>query len=350
MPLSVFTMANAVEFLLALFSGTNAAELRDVPLGECHGCEVTCFEDCSLKYYREIMADDMLLQVKEPVKKSPKNGTSNLTNIGKQYAECLKDDQCPCPKEDAKAAAANSKDKKALLQTKNSTCSLAQGSCALECSRKVVSKAHAKLDAKKKAQAAKKKTALMFLEKDYPIHSVQVGVFSKGHMNLAECHKFCLAATCGCDKTPGLDSIDKLFKAIKANDAAEPGEKDFSHRGDKNNEKGGGVIDTHSSYQFRPAKIEECAKGIIGKKVSKGLWIDFGFGLRGEREVCSKEMLEKVFGPGDHKNKKKLCASTKSDDAKWGCVWNEKKGFCGVGFSPNLHCLKRYINDPSKLL
>jgi len=189
----------------------------------------------------------------------------------------------------------------------------------------------------------------MFLEKDYPIHSVQVGVFSKGHMNLQECHKFCLAATCGCDKVPGLDTIDKLFKAIKANDAAEPGEKDFTHRGDINNRKGGGVVDTHFTYQFAPAKIEECAKGMIGKKVSKDLWIDFGEGVGGEVEICSPKMFEKVFGPGDHSKKKQLCQSTKSDDAKWGCIWNEKKGYCGVGFSPNLRCQTRFIRDPSRL-
>jgi len=342
-------MATLLVLLLAFFAHTRAADLRDVPLGECHGCEVTCLEDCSLKYYREIMSDDFL-QVDEPAKKVPKNRTSNLTNIGKQYAECLKEDKCPCPKEDAKAAAARSTGEKALLQMKNTSCSLTQNSCAMECSTKVVSNAHAKLEAKKKAQSAKKKTALMFLEKSYPIHSVQVGVFSKGHMNLAECHKFCLAATCGCvARIQGKAGIDKLFKAIKANDAAEPGEKDFSHRGDVNNEHGGGVVDTHASYQFRPAKIEECAKGIIGKKVSKGLWIDFGFGLRGEREICSDDMLEKVFGPGDHKKKEKLCGSRKSDDAKWGCIWNEKKGYCGVGFSPNLRCQIKFIRDPSRL-
>jgi len=340
-------MTNFLVLLLACSSGIHAADLRDVPLGECHGCEVTCLEDCSLKYYREIIYDDNFIQVGDPKKNSPKNQTSNLTRIGKQYAECLQQDKCPCPKEDAKAA--NSHDPKVLLQTQNASCSLAQGSCALECSRKVVSKAHATLEAKTKAKSAKKKAALMFLEKDYPIHSVQVGVFSKGHMNLQECHKFCLAATCGCDKTPGLDTIDKLFKAIKANDAAEPGEKDFSHRGDINNRKGGGVVDTHFTYQFRPAKIEECAKGMIGKKVSKELYIDFGDGVGGEVEICSKEMFAKVFGPGDHSKKEKLCQSTKSDDAKWGCTWNEKKGYCGVGFSPNLRCQKRFIRDPSRL-
>jgi len=142
--------------LLALCSGTHAADLRDVPLGECHGCEVTCLEDCSLKYYREIIYDDNFLQVGEPAKNLPKTQTSNLTNIGKQYAECLKEDKCPCPKEDAKVTAANPSSKKAMMQMKNTTCNLGAESCAMECSKKVVSKAHAKLEAKK-AQSAKKR-------------------------------------------------------------------------------------------------------------------------------------------------------------------------------------------------
>merc|ERR1719359_1829300 len=112
-------------------------------------------------------------------------------------------------------------------------------------------------------------------------------------MNMDQCLKFCLAATCGCDKAPGLDTIEKLFDAIKENDAANPGEKDFGHRG--------AVEDTHSSEQFRPAKIEECAKGMIGKKVSKDLYIDMGAGVGGEYEICSAKFLARVFGPGDHK-------------------------------------------------
>jgi len=155
-------MANSLVLLLTAFVGTHAADLRDVPLGECHGCEVTCLEDCSLKYYREIMYDDFL-QVPEHAQKTPKNRTSNLTNLGKQYAECLKEDKCPCPKEDAKTAGTSSASHKALLQVKNTSCSFNQGSCALECSKKVVSTAHAKLEAKKKAQLAKKKMALMLL-------------------------------------------------------------------------------------------------------------------------------------------------------------------------------------------
>merc|ERR1719456_1746891 len=185
---------------------------------------------------------------------------------------------------------------------------------------KVLDKAHSKLEAKKSTKAYNKQ---VFLEKDYPIHSVQVGIFSRGAMTMDQCLKFCLAATCGCDKAPGLDTIDKLFKAIKQNDAANPGEKDFSHR-DGKDDAGGAVVDTYGSYKFRPAKIEECAKGMIGKKVSKGLYIDMGGGVGGELEICSKELMERIFGPGDHKDKMKMCKSTKSDDSKWGCVWNGK--------------------------
>jgi len=334
-------MNGIVGLLLVLSTGADAGALRDVPVGECHGCEVTCFEDCSLKYSREIMADDFIQIQVAP--KTENKTERKLTKIGEEYMDCLRSDKCPCPKEEAKAKNGTA----SFLQ--NATCAVQpQGaaSCAQGCSQKVVTVAHAKLEAKKNTKATKKQ---VFLEKDYPIHSVQVGIFAKGAMNMDQCLKFCLAATCGCDKAPGLDTIDKLVKAIKQNDAANPGEKDFSHREASSDgpDLGGAVADTHKSYKFRPAKIEECAKGMIGKKVSKGLYIDMGGGVGGELEICSKPLLERIFGPGDHSEKEKLCKSTKSDDADWGCVWNEKKGFCGVGFSPNLRCLKRYINDPT---
>jgi len=334
---------NMIIGALVVIVGASASRvaLRDVPLGECHGCEVTCFEDCSLKYDREILQDDSLIQT--PPK--PENKTAKkLTALGEEMKDCLQEEKCPCPKELAKTKGA--KNATAFLQ--NATCAVQSknaSSCAQDCSKKIFAKVieqtNAKLEAKKKAKNVKKQ---VFLEKDYPIHSVTVGVFSRGAMNMDQCLKFCLAATCGCDKAPGLDTIDKLFKAIKQNDAALPGEKDFSHH-----EPATAVADTHGSFKFRPAKIEECAKGMVGKKVNKGLWIDMGGGVGGELEICSDKLMERIFGPGDHSEKKKLCASTKSDDSKWGCVWNEKKGYCGVGFSPNLRCQKKYINDPSRL-
>merc|ERR1719428_1451714 len=285
------------------------------------------------------MADDFIQVPPKPQNKTARKPTA----IGTQMMDCLKEENCPCPKEQAKNATAKNGTAFVQAYVQNATCAVqpkGAASCAQGCAEKVLEKAHAKLEKKKNSKNVKKQ---VFLEKEYPIHSVTVGVFSRGAMNMDQCLKFCLAATCGCDKAPGLDTIDKLFKAIKQNDAALPGEKDFAHH-----EPATAVADTHGSYKFRPAKIEECAKGMIGKKVAKGLYIDMGGGVGGEIEICSKELMERIFGPGDHSEKMKLCKSTKSDDSKWGCVWNEKKGFCGVGFSPNLHCLKRYIGDPTK--
>merc|ERR1719160_2241599 len=273
-------MISTVGLIILLSAGTDAA-LRDVPVGECHGCEVTCFEDCSLKYSREIMQAD-LIQI--PPKMENKT-ERKFTKIGEEYVDCLKSEKCPCPKEEAKAAKGAKNGTASFLQ--NATCAIqpkGAASCAQGCSQKVVTAAHAKLEAKKMTKTTKKQ---VFLEKDYPIHSVQVGIFSRGAMNMDQCLKFCLAATCGCDKAPGLDTIDKLFKAIKQNDAANPGEKDFSHH-DGEDDMGGAVVDTYGSYKFRPAKIEECAKGMIGKKVAKGLYIDMGGGVGGEIEICSK--------------------------------------------------------------
>jgi len=318
-------------FLVAvtLVLGVQAVTILDVPLGECHGCEVTCFEDCSLKYDREIMQAD-LLQI-------PQGNHTGL--LKEKYGDCLTEDKCPCEKEDAKKAlVAAKKGQTALVQNASATCAVENVPCAAKCGQKVVSNFQSSLKAKS-TKPVKKQALLQ--KKEYPIHSVRVGVFSHGQMNMDQCLKFCLAATCGCDKAPGLDTIDKLFKAIKENDAAVPGEKDFSHH------KASAVKDTHQSEQFRPAEIKECAKGMIGKKVSKGLWIDMGDGVGGELEVCSKKFLERVFGPGDHSKQEDLCKSTKSDDAVWGCIWDDTKQACVVGFSPNLRCQKKFIRDPT---
>jgi len=320
--------------LFSVLSFSADAVLRDVPVGECHGCEVTCFEDCALKYDREIMQADFLqLEAHK----------GHVAKVTEEYSNCLIEDKCPCEKEKkkAEAEAKAAKGKTSLLQKKgNATgaCLLNDVPCAQKCSRKVVSKAEASL----KTKAPVQKQAL--IQREYPIHSVRVGVFSHGNMNMDQCLKFCLAATCGCDNVPSLDTIDRLVKAIKKNDATfgegyHPVEEAADHKG--------GVTDTHKSARFMPAEMKDCAKGMIGKKVSKGLFIDFGEGVGGEVEICSDDFMSRVFGPGDHSKMSKLCKSTKSDDSDWGCVWDDTKGKCVVGFSRNLVCQKKYFKDPS---
>merc|ERR1719313_185701 len=196
------------------------------------------------------MADDFFIQVPESTNNTSSKNLTIRTDIGREYVDCLKEENCPCPKEQAKAAKGVKKGT-ALLQTfaPNTTCAIQQNqtaaSCAAGCSNKVLERAHTKLEKKKNTKNGKKQVFLD-KEKHYPIHSVQVGIFSRGAMNMDQCIKFCLAGTCGCDKAPGLDTIDKLVKAIKQNDAALPGEKDFSHH-----EPATAVTDTHSSSQFR---------------------------------------------------------------------------------------------------
>lgn len=323
-------MMRILAVFFALTFSVDAA-LRDVPLGECHSCEVTCFEDCALKYDREIIQADFLQTETQ----------SHAARVTEDYKNCLIEDKCPCDKEKKKAEAA-AKGKLSLLQKKgNATgaCAVGDVPCAQKCSQKVVSKTEASL----KAKASTHQPAL--IQREYPIHSVRVGIFSKGAMNMDQCLKFCLAATCGCDGVKSLDTIDRLVKAIKKNDAVSGGvyhpvEEAANHKG--------AVVDTHRSAQFHPAEMVDCAKGIIGKKVSKNLWVDFGEGVGGEVEICSEKFMGKVFGPGDHKKKFDLCKSTKSDDAEWGCVWDDKKSRCVVGFSRNLACQKKYYDDPSK--
>merc|ERR1719375_119850 len=77
-------------------------------------------------------------------------------------------------------------------------------------------------------------------------------MFATGRQNLERCFKSCLAATCGCDDAPGMEAIDDLNGAIKANDMA----KDP-------------VDDSPPQWQYKKAEIVDCGKGMHGKKITK---------------------------------------------------------------------------------
>jgi len=290
----------------------------DVPLGECHQCEVTCFEDCGAKFQREIMDDDTFLQLRaEPLKNLTQE--NHTTAFVSKYTKCLEDDKCPC-KEDAK-----SKGKQLQLMAgdkKKGRCAVGEVPCAAKCSAKVADEEIASLT--KQAAPTDNTTKRSLLQKrNFPLHAVKIGSFSKGKMTLDHCFKYCLAATCGCADAPGFGD-DKLIKANKV---------------------AGGVTDTAPAAHYRPAKVEECAKGMPGKKVAKGLYIKLGGGPGGMAEVCTKDFISKVLGPdGDPAAVAKKCKSGASDDAKYGCVWDNKKGVCHVGFSPILRCQTQYFN------
>lgn len=297
--------------------------LSDVPLGECHECEVTCFEDCSLKYDREIIQMDMFLQ-------TPDKKVNRTAERNEEYTGCVKDN-CPCKKAAAEKPVAKGKAKALKLMVedkkKKGQCAVGEMSCASKCGQQVVQK-DAEL-AKAKNAAAPAKVSL--LQRDFPLHSVKINVFAKGAMNLDQCMKYCLSATCGCADAAGFANADQFKKAIEANAAI-----------------GGGVKDTPKSPQYRPAKIEECGKGMIGKKVASDLYIKLEGGPGGMYEVCSKKFLSKLLGPsGDVDGMTGKCKSGASDDAKFGCLWDSQKDKCVVGFSPILTCQVQYHNDPT---
>merc|ERR1719486_1903928 len=101
-------------FALLVVLCSSAVALKDVPKGECYDCEVTCFEDCALKYDREIMQMDFLQM--DTATKVKHNQTKDLTDA---YGKCLIDDKCPC-----RAAQAQAKSKALTLVDKK------KGKCA----------------------------------------------------------------------------------------------------------------------------------------------------------------------------------------------------------------------------
>jgi len=279
---------------------SSASALHDVPKGECYNCEVTCFEDCALKYDREIIQADVLLQTK--AMKGKENKTVEMTSA---YGKCLIDDKCPCR---AAQAASLSKSKQLQLvasDKKKGKCAVNAVPCSAKCAQKVL------------PQQPKS----LLQKKAFPLHAVKINVFAKGGMLMDQCLKYCLAATCGCEDAPG---FEKLEETVKAN--------------------AGSVHDGPAAPQYRPAKIEECAKGMIGKKVAKGLYIKLGGGPMDYVEVCTGGFLSAVGAPEGAAAK---CKSAASDDSKFGCVWHAQKNMCVVGFSPILKCMTQYTNDPT---
>merc|ERR1719359_673815 len=101
-------MFAAFVIVLAIAQSCDATRsaLRAVPLGECYQCEVTCFEDCSLKFDREIIDADFI-QLKESPQKnqtvskinqaapSPEVelNTNHTLSLREEYSKCLVDSQ-----------------------------------------------------------------------------------------------------------------------------------------------------------------------------------------------------------------------------------------------------------------
>jgi len=324
--------------LLACSLGADA--LRDVPKGYCHDCEVTCFEDCALKFDREIIQPDLTgrdrlsredTRVEAKMKKTMygvvlnQNGTgaASKAKLASSYKSCLKQDRCPCS-HDAKGQGSS------FLGTAASSakrCQAGPRPCALGCINKTLDQPPALAQTAARVEPGPKDTDDAAIPWSINVHPVKINTFSTGRQNLEQCFKSCLAATCGCDDAPGMEAIDDLHGAIKSNDMA----KDP-------------VEDTPPMYQYKPADIVDCGKGMQGNKITKGLYADLAGGPEGWVEVCSEDFFTAQGTPGDIG--KRNCDNGKALLA--GCRWDDVKGVCNYGLKKLIHCYTRYMDD-SKL-
>jgi len=321
--------------LILLVAASGASALRDVPKGYCHDCEVTCFEDCAVKFDREIIQADLTgkdrlsradTAVEAHMKKKmhgvvlrqepAKNATEALVG---SFSSCLAEDKCPCAREaQAKKAPsflAHGGDKR--------RCAVGEKKCAVGCAQKATggTPALAQVGQGVKPGPREDTAAVPW---SVNIHPVKINSFATGRQNLETCFKSCLAATCGCDDAPGMEAIDDMVAAIKKNDQA----KDP-------------VSDSTPSFQYKHAAIEDCGKGMHGKKITSGLYADLAGGPEGWVEVCSDDFFKAMGKAPDVE--KKNCKSSKALLA--GCIWDETKSQCVYGLKKLIRCYSRYTDD-----
>jgi len=326
--------------LVACFLGADA--FRDVPKGYCHDCEVTCFEDCVVKFDREVIVPDVTgtdrlsrkdTRVEAAMKKKlhgvvlSQNGTADaakkakLLKLASAYKGCLKQDKCPCALDDRREAKAK-KQASFLAAALGQKCKISERPCAVGCVNKTLDAPLALVQEGVNPGPSDPDDAA--IPWSINIHPVKINTFATGRQNLERCYKSCLAATCGCDDAPGMEAIDDLGSAIKANDEA----KDP-------------VDDSLASWQYKKADIVDCGKGMTGKKITKGLYADLAGGPDGWAEVCSEDFFTKQGMPGDIG--KKNCDNGKAVLA--GCLWDENKGACVYGLKKLISCWSRYKDD-----
>merc|ERR1719207_467773 len=335
-------MIRAVCLGLVACLGANA--LRDVPKGYCHDCEVTCFEDCVVKFDREVIVPDVTgtdrlsrkdTRVEAAMKKKlhgvvlSQNGTADaskknatLLKLTGAYKQCLKQDKCPCALDARRDAKAKKQASFLATAAGQKKCKISERPCATGCVSKTLDAPPSLVQ--EGVEPGPKDPDDAAIPWSINVHPVKINTFATGRQNLERCFKSCLSATCGCDDAPGMAAIDDLNASIKANDEA----KDP-------------VDDSSPSWQYKKAEIVDCGKGMQGNKITKGLYADLGGGPSGWVEVCSDEFFNGMGTPGDIG--KKNCGNKKALLA--GCIWDDTKKACVYGLKKMVHCSIRYKDD-----
>lgn len=298
---------------------------RDVPIGRCFQCEIGCFEDCTLKFDREILETWGFVQETEsnPAASSPStrlrelsmrpSRTSRFHDLVPGYARRFSESSSTTRGCDAQRG-----------------CAVAQD-CRKDVDRNAMALSRESAEAdQRRSQAAVLDTAVSHRqgvallngqritplegtrESFFPKHPVAVGVFEKGRLKLDQCLTYCLAATCGCKLSlPGTASPKQMEKRME-----------------ENKELGTPVVDTKPTWHYREAKAHECGDGV--KKVTSGLYVDFAFGVGGWLPVCTKKFWYHVFGSATSKKFGKWKQGCNDPtNMKYGCFW--RGGRCVVG-------------------
>jgi len=379
---------------LVLLGSNLVASLQDVPLGLCGNCEVNCFEDCVLKYDREIIQPDM----------EPPFGGSSLLEVGAVKSHQNKPDAKDLSKKALATELNRLKAKGGKKCSKEAGCKMAQ-TCAKNMHAEVSSLAEIKAeneaqyeqfeeqqlqdahdiensgrnwadvsatkvtisdipDWKAPSPSMLRATRTISLSAQnstknavqnslapapgaagdpnsprtfYPKHPVKIGSFEKGIINLDQCLNYCLATTCGCEGVPGMEDKSDMGKM------EELGKEAGTHHS------------TPPVWKYRKAKKEECANGLGGNKIIKDLYVDFSPGVDGWIEVCTKKFFDKSAGAsamlGLNDPQKELdkcdCGVNRLDchEPDYGCSWNHVKNRCEFKMMYNTVCYKRYTFD-----
>lgn len=361
-----------------------SSRLRDVPLGLCGICEVNCFEDCALKYDREIIQADLSLMelgqvkshqdkpdTKQAAKKAVQTEIARLKAKGGK--KCSKTDECgmaqTCAsnihKELASLAdvlgetpAAREISTERQLEDAHEFSNSGKSWADTSAMKVTISdmpewnapspsalRHHASLSAQNATKGSLRGNLAPAPGLNdpndprtyFPLHPVKINVFAKGLINMDQCLKYCLATTCGCEGVPGMESKKEI------NAVSDEGAKKGTH------------FVTPPVWKFRKAKKEECGNGLGDNKVIKDLYVDFEPGVDGWLEVCTKEFFDKTYGAAAMlgltdatKDLEKCdCGVNRLDchEPEYGCSWNHVKSRCEYKAMHNTVCYKRYTFD-----
>lgn len=376
-----------------------ATGLKDVPLGMCFDCEVSCIKDCGAKFESEVMADDALLQMT-----SKKVNTSNLRPktqkvVGPAYQKMFKASE-QLVKEYSNKLFFESK----RSCDKNKGCGIGQqciDSIGKEFANleKVELEQHNEREVDRgqeviETQGHKKWTDVSAQEvtiADLPtVHldstprlrsSASVSQASldslenahmssmrgDGHLRLNQANSSLAPAPSTAQPWPlhpvKLGVFSKggatLTQCLTYCFAATCG---CSGQGIVNIEsipkmvkeanKAGYYTDTKPAWKYSPATKEQCGAGV--KKIIKGLYIDYYAGVGGVVEVCSDQYFKNKAGASGAlgltdplEDKKKCdCGVNRLDchEPDFGCSWN-KLGYCEFKAMAHTRCYHRYHDD-----